>query len=135
VKSFSARRAGSKKTSKGQFAMVIWRGMGILALLVAILINVALNEGANNFFGVPEGFKHYRDAHSWVWLLGMSLSAAACWFLGRWVDARALRNAQVVTDKATGQDMHLVSRHDLFWIPIRWWSLVWLAVGVLMALK
>lgn len=114
--------------------MIIWRGMGILALLVAVAINVAINEAANGYFGVPEGFKHYRDAHGWLWLVGMTLSAAACWYLGAWLDAGARKDAQVLVDKETGQDVHLVARHDLFFIPVRWWALVWLAAGLWLSL-
>ena len=46
--------------------MIIWRGMGVLALVVAIALNVLVNESANNLFGIPDGFKHYRDAHKYV---------------------------------------------------------------------
>lgn len=115
--------------------MIVWRGMGILALLVAVLINVSLNEAANAWLGVPEGVKHYRDVHPWVWWLGMGLSAVACWYLGRWLEARELKNAKVVTEQATGQTLHLISRHDLFWIPVKWWSVVWLLVGLVLSFR
>ena len=34
--------------------MIIWRGMGVLALVVAIALNVLVNESANNLFGIPD---------------------------------------------------------------------------------
>ena len=74
--------------------MIIWRGMGVLALVVAVALNVLVNESVNNLFGIPDGFKHYRDAHKYMWLVGMGLSAIACWYLGRWLDARETRNIQ-----------------------------------------
>ena len=75
--------------------MIIWRGMGVLALVVAVALNVLVNESANNLFGIPDGFKHYRDAHKYMWFVGMGLSAIACWYLGRWLDAREIKNAMV----------------------------------------
>ena len=115
--------------------MIIWRGMGVLALVIAVALNVLVNESANNLFGIPDGFKHYRDENKYMWFVGMSLSAIACWYLGRWLDARETRNAKVVIDKETGQEIRLVSRHDLFWIPVKWWAVVWLVAGLWLMLN
>jgi|GEM_PF-3233077 len=110
--------------------MIVWRGYGWLALMVAVVINVSLNEAANAVFGIPPGVKHYRDAHPVVWLIGMGLSAAACWLLGTWLDAREQRNAKVLVDPSTNQSVKLMSKHDMFWIPIKWWAVVWLLAGL-----
>lgn len=110
--------------------MLIWRGKGILALLIAVIINVTINEGANALYGIPDGFRHYRDAHPWIWLLGMGLSAVACWYFGLWLETDARRNAKLLLDPDTGQEVRLLSPDDLFWIPIKWWSVIWLGVGL-----
>jgi hypothetical protein len=113
--------------------MLIWRGKGIFALLIAVLINLIINESSNAYFGIPEGFHHYRDAHQWVWLLGMGLSALACWYLGLWVEADTLRNAKLLLDPETGQEVRVLAAHDLFWIPIKWWAVVWVVAGLWLA--
>ena len=110
--------------------MIVWRGWGLLALILGAAINVGIEQLTDNFFSIPEGFKHYRDAHTWWWFIGMLLSAVACWFAGLALDKRALKNAQVVMDKETGQELRLLKRHDMFWIPVKWWSLIYLGVGV-----
>lgn len=115
--------------------MIVWRGMGILALVVAVLINVGVNEAADAWLGMPDGVKHYHNLHPWLWLVGMGLSGIACWFLGLWLDARELKNAKIVTDQATGETLHLISRHDLFWIPVKWWSVAWVVVGLFLSFK
>lgn len=116
--------------------MIIWRGWGILAILVFGLVNVALGElAADQFLGIPEGFRHYRDAHNGINVFCGLLSALACWFVGTWLEAWALKRAQVVLSKETGQEIHLVSRHDLFWIPVKWWAVVWLAYSLWVATK
>ena len=109
--------------------------MGVLTLVVAVVINVLVNESVNALLGIPDGFKHYRDAHTWLWLLGMGLSAIACWYLGQWLDARETKNAKVVIDKESGQEIRLVSRHDLFWILVKWWAVVWFAAGLWLMLN
>lgn len=114
--------------------MIIWRGYGVLALIVAAICNVAMEQATDGFYGIPEGFRHYREAHGWVWFVGMWASAVGCWFLGRWLEARELKSARVVTDKETGQDLHLIGRNDMFWIPVKWWSIIWALAGVWFAM-
>ena len=53
--------------------------MGVLALVVATALNVLANESANNLFGIPDGVRHYRDPHKYMWFVGMGLPAIACW--------------------------------------------------------
>lgn len=60
----------------------------------------------------------------------MLISAIACWFAGTALERHALEKAQVVTDKETGQEMRLIGRHDMFWIPVKWWSVIYLVIGV-----
>ena len=115
--------------------MLIWRGKGLVALVIAVIINVLINEGANAYFGVPEGVKHYREAHPWLWLLGMGLSAIACWYFGVFVEKQDQENAKCLLDPETGQQVRLIERHDLFWIPIKWWSIIWLALGLWLSLN
>lgn len=110
--------------------MIVWRGMGVLALLVAVVINLLVNEAADAALGVPTGFQHYHNAHPALWLVGMGLSAVACWFMGRWLEARELRKAKVLQDPATGESVRLLARHDMFWIPVKWWAVIWSGLGV-----
>lgn len=114
--------------------MLVWRGKGILALIIAVIINVVINESANAYFGVPEGVKHYRDAHPWLWLVGMSLSAVACWYIGVWIEKQDQENAKYLLDPETGQQVRLLESHDFFWIPVKWWSLIWLTTGLWLSL-
>jgi hypothetical protein len=113
--------------------MIIWRGWGWLALVVFAIVSVAFDEATNAWFAVPAG-EHYRDAHPWASLLGGLITSAACWYLGKWLEARELAKAQVVIDKETGQEMRLIGRNDMFWIPVKWWSVVWLVITVFMVI-
>jgi hypothetical protein len=115
--------------------MIIWRGMGILALIIAVIVSLIVHETANSMLGIPEGIKHYRDAYKVRWIVSMGLSALACWFFGNWLESRELKNTKVAIDKESGQEIRLISRHDMFWIPIRWWSIIWLVAGLWLSLS
>lgn len=114
--------------------MIVWRGKGLLVLLVGFVCSWLIEWLADSVFGIPEGRQHYREAHSWVWLLSMGSSAVACWFVGQQLEAHELKTAKVVIDKETGQDIRLVGRNDMFWIPVKWWAVVYLAIGVWLAI-
>ena len=106
--------------------MIVWRGWGFLPLLLMIIISALVELIKDYLLAVQNGTNHYRYTHDWVLALAMALTGVACWFLGRWFENRELRKAQVLINKETGQYIRLVSRHDLFWIPIKWWSPVFL---------
>jgi len=36
----------------------------------------------------------------------------------------------VLVDPSTNQSVKLMSKHDMFWIPIKWWAVVWLLAGL-----
>jgi hypothetical protein len=114
--------------------MIIWRGYGVLAFIIAVLINLSIEGILEATVGLPKGIIQYRKEHSWVWLVGMGLSGIACWYVGKALDARELKNAKIVTDKETGQDIRLIGRNDLFWIPVKWWSVVWVILGIVLAI-
>jgi hypothetical protein len=113
--------------------MIIWRGWGWLALAVGVIVGISLDEASNAWFAIPAG-EHYRDTHSWLWLLDGAIAAPLCWFLGKWLENREETKAQTVIDKQTGQEMLLLGRNDLFWIPVKWWSLVWVIIAVFMVI-
>jgi hypothetical protein len=115
--------------------MIIWRGWGVLALIIMALIGVAMEGILEVTAGLPHGIKQYRVEHPWVELVSFGLSAIACWFAGTALERRELKNAQIVTDKETGQDIRLIGRHDLFWIPVKWWSVIWVIAGIYFALS
>lgn len=111
--------------------MIIWRGWGWLALAVGVIVSISLDEASNALFAVPSG-EHYRDTHAWLWLLDGAIAAALCWVLGKWLERREEAKAQVVINKETKQEILVLGRNDLFWIPVKWWSLVWIVVAVFM---
>jgi hypothetical protein len=82
--------------------MIIWKGWGILTLVIAV---VATAMGA---LISPGGAG-----------LGLLVGAGVNWFVGQNLN-RPLREAGL----GSGQ------RHTLFWIPMEWWSIAMAALAI-----
>ena len=61
----------------------------------------------------------------WVWP-----SAIFCWFYGKRLKAQAERDAVLETDPATGKTVRVVNVPELFWLPVQWWSVPCMVMGV-----
>jgi len=45
-----------------------------------------------------------------------------------------LQKGRVMIDKQTGQEIVLRSNHSLFFIPVKWWPVVFAVLGVVFAI-
>lgn len=101
---------------------LIWRGWGIGVPLIVIIVQLLIELIVDKITG-SQGF---IKAHSWIWFIGLSLSAIIIWFVGNRLDAKPVR---VIIDKETQREYEIKSKHDLFWLPFKWWSIPVLALG------
>jgi hypothetical protein len=115
--------------------MLIWRGWGLIPLILFAIINFLIQWAADSWIGPTEGLKHFSDDHSWVYFLSLTISAIACWLAGTALDKDVLKNAKIVIDKETVQEIRLISANDLFWIPVKWWSVIFVVIGFYMLLS
>jgi len=110
--------------------MIVWSGRGILIVLVFI---ACIFLGSLIF---PKGMIDY------VFVFACLLSAIFSWFAGV---AWNTKNDRIVTDDKTGQKILIKGGgHNLFWIPMQYWGIIftvlsiiilaqnsiWIAVGV-----
>ena len=100
---------------------MIWRGMGILVLIITVVMLVLLQGITGVAFGDP----HYSTTHTWVVGAACLLSAVAVYFLGRYLNNR---EGRIMIEKSTGKEFELKRKHDLFFIRMEYWA-VPLAVG------
>jgi len=106
--------------------MIIWSGWGIATALIGVL-------GLVFAVVVPEkltGSKDFLKHHTWVWMLAMSLAALVNF--GFYKLFLAKEKSRIVIDKQTGQEIHLRKNHSLFFIPVKWWSFIFIALGILL---
>jgi len=88
--------------------MIIWKGLGILVPLLAILGSVA-GSVAGSLLGHP----------SLGAGLGLGAAAIGNWFIWKAINAKPGR---VLVDPQTGQQVILKSTHSLFFIPAGFWT-------------
>ena len=95
--------------------MIIWKGYGILALLIPLaLIIICGSLIRSNGIG---------------YLLGGATSAGVLWFFGRGLNREVSRE---YTDADTGKRVQILAppAHTLYFIPMQYWAFVWLGIGV-----
>ena len=104
--------------------MIIWNGWGLLALFIPAI---------GTFLGMSISDALYGTNQHPTVIAGMLfLSAVAVWLLGTKVNSAPER---VLVDAQTGEEVRLKKQNSLFWIPMQWFAVVWIAAGVFIQLK
>ena len=85
------------------YMLLVWRGWGIGVPLIVIVVQLLTEELVDYITGTHVFIK----THSWVWLIGLSVSAIIIWFIGQRLD---MKSGRIVLDKETQRE--LKSRHD-----------------------
>ena len=102
--------------------MVIWQGAGILGVIIPAVLGFLAQWLVNIQFG--DG---YAKLHVWhnvsAWLIG----AAIVWFMGTHLNSRP---GKKLLDPATGQEVELKEKHTLFWLPVQYWAIAWVALAI-----
>jgi hypothetical protein len=111
--------------------MVIWKGYGILIVPIVLIC-----AGAVYVIGMTLGAVLFNGSgvDSVGWLLAavtLSLSAAVVRYLGNYLDKAAIRE---LYDPETDEIVILQSENSLYFIKIRYWPIVLLALAILAAL-
>lgn len=104
--------------------MIIWKGWGILAVIIAIVCSVLMQLACDAVFGAG----YYRSS-SWAMPLAFLLASGIIFFVGQKLNNKPGR---VVIDKETNEEYILKSTHSLFWIPLQYWGAVTAALAVWM---
>ncbi len=103
--------------------LIIWKGMGLVVLLIGILVCLALNIFCAAVFRQND----YFQTHLWVWLAALWITGALCWPVGRYLHRKPGR---VLIDKATGQEVIIKHEHHLMFIKVEYWAFIFLAIGL-----
>ena len=103
--------------------MLIWSGLGFLVAAIALACMLVLQL-------LVEAISHndkYYESHAWPSVAAMALAAGLVWMLNRWLDQRP---AKRLIEPATNREVILRPRHSLFFIPVKYWPVVLLFIGV-----
>lgn len=104
--------------------MVVWTGLGFVVALVGILALVATQMIA----GAVTGNENFYQENTWIILYGMIGAALVTFILNKTL---LVPKTQTVIDKESGQEMVLKKDHSLFFVPTKWWPIIWVVLGVI----
>jgi hypothetical protein len=103
--------------------LIIWRGWGILVIVIAALFQF-IGYGVSSVFGVDS----YSDAAKMIGYLLFLPAAVVLWLLGK-----KLNKPKVYVDQ-TGQQVVSKGRHSLFFIPIEYWAFIYVILAVVLTI-
>jgi hypothetical protein len=104
--------------------IIVWRGWGILVLAILFGCSLAANMLVNHLTGTTT----YWETHAWPFASALLSAAALMWWVGLLLDRYSVRKS---IDRFTGAPVATKKNHDLFYIPIKYWGLLFLALGLL----
>jgi hypothetical protein len=87
--------------------MIIWSGWGILVAVIGFACFVLTEFAVGS---VMQDDRYYRN-NGWPKLVGFAVAAVITWFVGRAFN----RNS---------------GRHSLFFIPMEYWAVIFLVLGI-----
>lgn len=103
--------------------MIIWRGWGILVVLITLAIYMAVILLGDSLF--DHGYATHAQYYNAAAIL---LSAIAVWFVGRKLNGGQGRE---LLDEKTGQRVLLKNSHSLFFIKFEYWAIPLAIIGIL----
>jgi hypothetical protein len=105
--------------------MVIWKGGGILGIVIPTLFYFAVA------FLFPKFDTRFENNDSntknTVFLATSLLSGATLFPLGRWMNRPV---ADTPFDPNTGAEVEQGATHTMFFIPLQFWGIIWPAIGL-----
>jgi hypothetical protein len=111
-----SNQINSARIKPGLLPMFIWRGRGFLVPPIAFLCSLGAELIAKSLGG--EG---YWETHSYPLSMALLVAAGLIWG----ADLYLFRNpGRILRDEQTGDRFLFVPKHDLFFLRMRWWSLV-----------
>ena len=109
--------------------MIFWRGYGILVAVLAFVCLIGGRIAAESMWGTPLPVDKRRLSE----LIGMFVAAAVVY--GLHLALNKSDPPRTLIDKETGKEVVLVPKHDLFFVPVKYWPYVLIAFGVLFFLQ
>ena len=103
--------------------MFIWRGFGVAVVGLTFVMLLLTELGVERAFSDDS---YYQD-HGWPKLFAFVLAAGLVWVLSSYFESRPPR---LVVDQKTGETLVLMNRHDLFFIPLKYWPAILIVLGV-----
>jgi len=107
--------------------MLIWQGAGIMAALIPAILGFIAQWGVDRYFG-----HGYAMAHGWQNAIAWLVGAIIVWVVSVSLEKQP---GKVLVDPTTGNKVELKAKHTLFWVPMKYWAIVWVVAGIYAIVK
>ena len=104
--------------------MIIWQGLGFLVVVFLFAALLGVQYTVDAFFGA--GF--YTQT-AWIKVVAAAVAAVPIGMLGYKLNNQ---EGKLLIDPETNQQIRLVKKHTLFWIPMQYWAPLSIAFAVYM---
>ena len=105
-------------------SMIVWKGWGILALVIPLIISLSVGSSLDAYYG--EGF--YKNS-AWAMPLVLGISSILVFIVGSKINSKP---GKIVIDPENNERIELKTTHSMFWIPLQYWSLIILSIAIWM---
>lgn len=105
--------------------LIIWRGIGPVVFIIGIIACLVTNIVTSKVFDET----NYFQAHLWPKVVALVVSGVCCFVIGRFANGRP---PKIVIDKRTGQQIEQKPIHDLMFIKLEYWGLIFVGIGLVL---
>lgn len=119
-----SRATDQRTVCRGVVTVIIWRGWGVLAAVLGF----AGLLGAQFLVDAIAGSGTYSDDPTLFAGPGIAIAGVVTFLLGRWLNDPS--RGRVLVDKQTGEEINDRPRNDLFFIPMEFWGIAFVVLGL-----
>jgi hypothetical protein len=101
---------------------IVWSGYGFLVAVVVFGFSLAANFITNSATGSGK----YWDAHKWPFAVSLLMAGVTCLLVG---GIFRNKNARILIDPETGENVVLRVSHTFFFVPMIWWGPILIAIA------
>jgi len=104
--------------------MIIWKGWGILALLIPLILSWSIQFLADSVFG-----HDFYKTSTWAMPCVFIFSSFFVFLIG---DKLNKKQGRILIDPKTHENVEIKTSHTFFFIPMQYWGILWIGVGLWM---
>lgn len=105
--------------------MIIWKGWGILLIVIGVAALLLTEVVIEALLGNPA----YFQDHTWPMAAAVLIAAGAVWVLGNRLNGGTGRT---LVDQETGEQVVLRGDHSFFFIKLQYWAPILAVLAVLL---
>ena len=104
--------------------MLVWKGWGILALIIPLVLSIGIGAGLDANYG-----KDFYINSTWAMPMVFAVSSFIVLIIGKEVNNKP---GKILIDPENNKEVEIKTIHSMFWIPLQYWGLIILVISIWM---